>query len=110
MERRGENYFVCRLCQYWTEDEDDMVYHISTRHDVSRVKDGISDLFARFPPRIDSIYDGIELCIQKLTDTNTLTEIRNRLLSQSMDKILRVIEKEQEKSIHVVAAELDYSV
>ena len=110
MERRGDNYFVCRLCEYWTEDEDDMVYHISTRHDVSRVKDGISDVFARFPPRIDSIYDGIELCIQKLTDTNTLPEIHNRLLVPSMERILRVIEEEQEKIIRFVDAELNHSV
>ena len=60
--KEGEYYFVCRLCKYWTDDEDEMVHHISTCRDVSKVKDGISDAFARFPKRIDSIYDGIELC------------------------------------------------
>ena len=110
MERRGEDYFVCRVCHEWTENEDDMVLHISRNHDVEAVKDGISTTFIKLLKQVDRTYSDIELCLESLVDNQALIKIRNRLLVPSMERILRVIEEEQEKIIHVVATELDYSV
>ena len=60
--------------------------------------------------QVDRTYFDIELCLESLVDNQALIKIRNRFLSQSMDKILRVIEEEKEKVVQCIATELDYSV
>ena len=108
--KEGEEYYVCRICNAWIETEDNMVNHITTHHNVTNVKDEISVAFLQFQRHLDSLYQDIELCIESLTDNRTLIKIRNRLLKSSMERLLRVVEEENETIEQFIDTELDPSL
>ena len=109
--KEGEEYYVCRICRHRTETEDDMVHHcISIHHDVSRAEDEISAAFLHLQKRVEDTYFDIELLIESLVDNQALVTIRNRLLKSSMDRLLRVIEQENETIEQFLDTELEPSL
>ena len=108
--KEGEEYYVCRICNAWIETEDNKANHITTHHNVSRVKDEISAAFLHLQKRLDDTYFDIELCIESLVGNQALLKIRDRLLKSSMDRLLRVIIHESEVIEQFIDAELDPSL
>ena len=108
--KEGEEYYVCRICNAWTETEDNMANHITSHHNVTNAKDEISIAFLQFQRQLDSLYHNIELCIESLTDNRTLIRIRDRLLKSSMDRLYRVIIHESDAIEQFIDTELDPSL
>ena len=95
MLKAGEEYFTCRLCNEWTENEDEMRRHIALFHSAKGTIKDIYSAFGRFPKRISDIYEEIETCFEHLFGKECVTSgTYQRLFIGSMARIQRVVDEE----------------
>ena len=69
------HYYLCQICNEWTETEGEMEDNILLNHNSTGLKEAIDENLERFPFQIRDIYEDIELLFKEMLNEKIASKI-----------------------------------